>query len=109
MGFSFLDIFILLLVAYAAICGIASIATGKVFGMGKSASKYTEESLRSFSRVWGVMQLLVAVAIACFELLKDPLFYIGDFGVPAGWVCMAVCIIIIFIVAFIDRNGLVEK
>ena len=109
MEFDLFNIIFIILVAYAAIVGIASLVTGKVYGMGNTASKYTEESLRAFARPWGIMQILVAIAIACFEFLKDPLFSIGDFGVPTGWVCMAVCIILILVVAFIFRNALKEK
>ena len=109
MEFSIFTIIFIAMIAYAAICGIASIVTGKVYGLGSSASKYTEESLRAFSRPWGLMQLVVAVGITCFEFLKDPLFSIGDFGVPAGWVALAVCVVVIIVIGVITGKTLKEK
>ena len=109
MSFTFSNIVFLIFVAYAAIVGIASLVTGKVYGMGKSASKYTEESLRAFSRPWGVMQLIVAIGIACFEFQKDTLFTIGGFDVPLGWVLLAVCVIVIIALGVASGKVLKEK
>ena len=106
---SIFDVIFWLIVAYAVICGIASIATGKVYGLGKSSEKYTNESLHAFSRPWGIMEILVGAGIACFEFLNDPLFNIGDFAVPTGWVGLAVCIVLIIIIAVIFRKTLKEK
>ena len=55
------------------------------------------------------MQLIVAIGIACFEFLKDPLFSIGDFGVPAGWIALAVCVILIIVIGVITGKVLKEK
>ena len=109
MEFSISTIIFIVIVAYAAIVGVASLVTGKVYGMGNSAKKYTEESLHAFSRPWGITEIIVAIGIACFEFLNDPLFNIGDFGVPAGWVALAVCAVVAIVIGVFAGKMLKEK
>ena len=48
---------------YIVFIGLASLITGKVYGMGKTASKYTDESLAKYARPYGLAELLAGVAL----------------------------------------------
>ena len=58
----------ILFVGYFVVIGLACIFTGKVYGFGKAAKDYTDESLAKFARPFGLAELLIGVAVALLDL-----------------------------------------
>ena len=75
----FSTIISILFVGYFLVMGLACLFTGKVYGFGKSADKYTDESLAKFARPYGLV--LIAVGIGLF--LCDLYLFIGYKNIPA--------------------------
>ena len=97
------------IVLYVLACGVASIATGKVYGMGQSVTKYTEESLHAFAVPWGISQICLGLGLLGYDLLVNNIVSVGDFSHPLGWIILGIGVVLALIVAFISRNKLVEK
>ena len=78
---------------YFLIMGLASIVTGKVYGLGSSMSKYTDESIAKFARPYGGTLLLAGLGFT----LADISLYFKVGGLPlviAGAVCAVIALII---------------
>jgi len=88
--------------AYLIIVGLATLFTGKVYTMGSSAAKYTEESLKKFTKPLGLSNLVGGIGLLAYDLLQDKHFEIG-------LIVMAVLIIISLVIYFMGKKVLVKK
>lgn len=95
--------------AYFIIVGLASLVTGKVYSMGKSASKYTEESLKKFARPCGLSNLIAGIGLVLFHVLTNELFKIGSFSVSGGFFALVVAIVVSAVILLVGKRVLVKK
>jgi len=98
----FFDIIIIVLGAINVLAGLASLVTGKVYLMGSSAAKYTEESLKKYARPYGITTILVGVGFIALQLIKSESF-------PVGAVIMIVCCVAALVISIMNRKVLVKK
>jgi len=96
------DIIIVVLGALNVLAGLASLVTGKVYLMGSSAAKYTEESLKKYARPYGLTTILVGAGFIAYQLIKCESF-------PVGAVILLVCCVAGLIISIANRKVLVKK
>ena len=84
--------------------GLGSLFTGKVFGFGKSAQNYTDESLGAFARPWGVGQILMGSGL----LLLDFRFFQNVKSTPVMIAGIA-CLVLAIVVMVLAQKKLVKK
>ena len=98
-GFSFglSTVISIILVGYFALIGLASLVTGRVYGLGKGINNYTDESLAKFARPYGCSLLVVAVGIGVMDLYLDgilankTLAIVGGVVTVIGLALMGLC------------------
>jgi len=104
-----IDILFLAIGAVHALGGLASIITGKVYLMGRSAEKYTDESLQKYARPYGLLNLISGLGLVLMPLLNGGLFKIGSYEVSTGVAVMVAALVICLIIGLTTRNILVKK
>ena len=95
----------ILFVGYFVITGLACLITGKVYGFGKSAKDYTDESLAKFARPFGLSELCVGIAVALLDLY----FVVGYKQLPVLIGGIVVAVVAVVIAAVGAGKPLVKK
>ena len=91
----FSTIIAIIFAGYFVLSGLASIFTGKVYGFGKSAQQFTDESLGKYSRPWGLGMVVLGIGFALLDLHLT-----CGFGTSALiWIGVAVLVLAIVIIA----------
>jgi len=103
------DIIIIALGAFNILTGLASLVTGKLYMMGSSASKYTDESLARYARPNGLMSLLTGVGLVALHLVRTELKVTESFHVEWGLVIMVAMCAVTVAIYFTSRKVLVRK
>ena len=97
ISLDFSTVLTIIFVGYFLIMGLGCLFTGKVYGLGRSASKYTDESLAKFARPYGCSLLVVAVGIGVMDLYLDgilankTLAIVGGVVTVIGLALMGLC------------------
>lgn len=105
------DIFSLILGAVLLIEGLATLVTKKHYTMGRSADKYTEESLKKFIVPAGIVNVLMGLGILGQYVINDVMKVETTFaGLKLGWWVSIGAIVIGLILYFaIGKKILVKK
>ena len=100
----FSTIITIVLVAYFLIIGIASLATGKVYGW-KGITKYTDESVAKFARPYGLCEILAGIGLG----MVDSYLTLGIKIMPVIIAGAVVLVIAVIGIAVATKKILVKK
>jgi len=103
------DIIIIALGAFNILTGLASLVTGKLYMMGSSAAKYTDESLARYARPNGLMSLLTGIGLVALHLIKTELKITESFHVEWGLVILVAACAVTIVIYLANRKVLVRK
>ena len=101
----FSTIIAIVFAGYFILSGLASIFTGKVYGFGKTAQNYTDESLGKYARPWGLGMVIMGIGFAVLDLHLT-----CGYGTSAMiWIGIAVLVVALAIIALGAKKCLVKK
>lgn len=97
--------------AAMAVIGLMSIVTRKVYGMNRTASEYTEESLKKYSLPYGFCYLLSGAAFTAMEApaLGKVLFTVGSFNVTVSLAVLVGALVLAMVIMVLGQRLLVKK
>lgn len=84
---------IVLLVAYLIYAGMYQLILGKIPGSGNYEERYTEESLKKYTKVGGIECILAGIGIAVYEFTE----YTGNQFLPSmvWWIIGGVFLVVL--------------